>query len=175
MCTTLHLYPQILSNLNQLVQCIGEAFGVDPSNEEQVEKLSVKPATLQSIFDVYMKTRDKVGARAQAPTSTPAAEDSSSASKAPSAEDKAKADKLKQEGNALMSNKKYAEAIEAYTKAIALDGSNPVYYSNRAAAYSSKGDHLAAIGDAEKAISLDQSFSKAYHRLGYVQTTRSLV
>ncbi len=151
---------------NKLVQCIGEAFGVDPLNKEQVEKLSVKPATLESIFDVYMKTRDNFGARAQS-SSTSAA--SASTSKEPSAEDKVKADKFKQEGNSLMSGKKYDEAIEAYTKAIDLVGSNPVYYSNRAAAYSSKNDHLSAIGDAEKAIALDPSFSKGYHRLGCVQ------
>jgi small glutamine-rich tetratricopeptide repeat-containing protein alpha len=148
---------QLLSNLAP-VQCIGEAFGVDPSNGEQVEKLSVKPTTLQSIFDVYMKTLEKVGARTQ-PADT-------QASKAPTAEDKAEAEKLKQEGNALMSSKKYDEAVEMYNKAIALDGSNPVFYSNRAAAYSSKGDHLAAIGDANSAIKVDASFSKAYHRLG---------
>ncbi|CCO27882.1 similar to Hsc70 cochaperone SGT [Rhizoctonia solani AG-1 IB] len=45
------------------IQCIGEAFGVDPSNTEQKEKLSIKPATLQSLFDVYLKTKDKVGAQ----------------------------------------------------------------------------------------------------------------
>lgn len=147
-----------LSNLPS-VQCIGEAFGVDPVNKEQVEKLSVKPTTLQSIFDVYMKTREKVGARTQAADAP--------APKALSADDKAKADKLKQEGNAFMSSKKYDEAIDMYNKAIALDGSNPVFYSNRAAAHSSKGDHLAAIGDANAAIKVDPSFSKAYHRLGY--------
>lgn len=125
------------------VQCIAEAFGVDP----QADKLSVKPATLQSIFDVFLKTRDKVAA--------------------PQA-DKAQADAHKQRGNTLMSAKKYDDAIQAYNDAIALDPTNPVYYSNRAAAYSSKGDHLAAVGDAEKAIALDPSFLKSYHRLGYV-------
>ncbi len=85
----------------------------------------------------------------------------------PSPADKENADKLKQEGNTLMSGKKYDEAIEAYTKAIAIDPNNPVYYSNRAAAYSSKTDHLAAVGDAEKALSVDPKFVKAYHRLGY--------
>ncbi|KAF7784683.1 hypothetical protein Agabi119p4_848 [Agaricus bisporus var. burnettii] len=148
-------------SLEVAVQCIGEAFGVDPVNKEQVEKLSVKPTTLQSIFDVYMKTREKVGARTQAADAP--------ASKALSADDKAKADKLKQEGNAFMSSKKYDEAIDMYNKAIALDGSNPVFYSNRAAAHSSKGDHLAAIGDANAAIKVDASFSKAYHRLGHAQ------
>ena len=42
------------------VQCIGEAFAVDPSNDTQREQLSVKPATLESIFDVFIKTRSKL-------------------------------------------------------------------------------------------------------------------
>ncbi|KXN83637.1 Small glutamine-rich tetratricopeptide repeat-containing protein 2 [Leucoagaricus sp. SymC.cos] len=155
-------------SLEVAVQCIGEAFGVDPSNQEQVEKLSVKPATLRSIFDVYMKTRDNFGARAQASASS-FVDASSSSSKSPTAEDKEKAEKLKQEGNILMTAKKYDEAIETYTKAIALDGTNPVYYSNRAAAYSSKGDHLSAIGDANKAIEMNPEFLKGYNRLGHAQ------
>jgi small glutamine-rich tetratricopeptide repeat-containing protein alpha len=95
------------------------------------------------------------------------AQSSSSTPAAPSPADKENADKLKQEGNALMSGKKYDEAITSYSKAIAIDPKNPVYYSNRAAAHSSKNDHLAAVGDAEKAISVDPQFVKAYHRLGY--------
>jgi len=146
--------------LEVAIQCIGEAFGVDPSNQEQVEQLSIRPAALQNIFDVYIKTREKMASQAQSSSSTPAA---------PSPADKENADKLKQEGNALMSGKKYDEAITSYSKAIAIDPKNPVYYSNRAAAHSSKNDHLAAVGDAEKAISVDPQFVKAYHRLGHAQ------
>lgn len=87
--------------------------------------------------------------------------------KVASAEEKAEAEKLKQAGNTLMSSKKYDAAIESYTKAIAVDASNPVYYSNRAAAHASKGDHSSAVQDAEKAIEVDPSFVKAYSRLGY--------
>lgn len=65
-----------------------------------------------------------------------------------------------------MSSKKYDEAIEAYTQAIAFDATNPVYFSNRAAAHSSKGDHLSAVADAGQAIEIDPAFTKAYHRLG---------
>lgn len=122
----------------------------------------MKPATLQSIFDVFTKTREKVatpggGASSAASASSPAA---------PSASDKAQAEKFKQEGNSQMSSKNYDAAIAAYDKAVALDATNPVFYSNRAAAHSSKGDHLSAVGDAEKAISVDPKFVKAYHRLG---------
>ncbi|KAF5377483.1 hypothetical protein D9615_005111 [Tricholomella constricta] len=154
-------------SLEVAIQCIGEAFNVDPLNQEQAEKLSVKPATLQTIFDVFIKTRDKISSGA--PSSPASAAASSSRSKAPSDEDKAQAETHKQTGNTLMSSKKYDEAIQSYDKAVAMDPTNPVYYSNRAAAYSSKGDHLAAVGDAEKALSVDPNFVKAYHRLGHAQ------
>jgi len=42
------------------IQCIGEAFGVNPSDEAQRQKLSIKPATLRSLFDVYLKTKEKI-------------------------------------------------------------------------------------------------------------------
>ncbi|KAF8272953.1 hypothetical protein EI94DRAFT_1783309 [Lactarius quietus] len=136
--------------LEVAVQCIGEAFGVDPENQEQVNRLSVKPATLQNIFEVYLKTKDKIGSTAQ-----PAASTASADSTSRSAEDKAAAEKHKQEGNAHMNGKRHDEAIDAYTRAIERDPSNPVYFSNRAAAHSSKADHLSAVVDAEKAIELD--------------------
>ncbi|KAI9462330.1 putative stress-induced protein STI1 [Lactarius psammicola] len=147
-------------SLEVAVQCIGEAFGIDPANKEQANRLSVKPATLQSIFEVYLKTKDKIG-------SQPAASTAPAASTSPSAENKAAAEKHKQEGNAHMNGKQYDEAIDAYTKAIELDPSNPVYFSNRAAAHSSKSDHLSAVVDAEKAIELDPKFVRGYSRLGH--------
>jgi small glutamine-rich tetratricopeptide repeat-containing protein alpha len=156
------LVPFIIhQSLSSPVQCIGEAFGVDSTDQEQVARLSVKPATLQTIFDVFLKTKDKISSTAQAASSA-----SPTTPGPPSAEDKAAADKLKQEGNALMSSKQYDKAIDAYTEAIKRDPSNPVYYSNRAAAHSSKSDHLTAAVDAEKAIELDPKFVKGYSRLG---------
>jgi len=95
------------------VQCIGEAFGIDPANTTQIERLSIKPATLQSIFEVYLKT-------------TAGAVGSQSKRSMPSSEMKANADKCKQAGNQHMSKKAYGEAIESYSQAIELDGTNPV-------------------------------------------------
>ena len=155
---SLTLFPSYLIHKSLLVQCIGEAFGIDPANKEQVDRLSVKPATLQNIFDVFLKTKDKISSTAQvAPTTSSAT---------PSAEDKVAAEKLKQKGNASMSSKQYEKAIDVYTEAIKLDPTSPVYYSNRAAAHSSKGDHLSAAVDAEKAIELDPKFARGYSRLG---------
>ncbi|KAG6371676.1 putative stress-induced protein STI1 [Boletus reticuloceps] len=147
------------------IQCIGEAFGVDPSNEAQRKQLGIKPAKLQTIFEVFLKTKDKVGS--PSPASTPAAPSTSAPPKTPSAEDKKKAEKHKQTGNTQMSAKKYDAAIDSYSKAIALDPTNAVYFSNRAAAHSSKGDHTSAVEDARKAIEVDPSFVKAYSRLGH--------
>ncbi|KAH9982709.1 hypothetical protein BGW80DRAFT_1264648 [Lactifluus volemus] len=149
-------------SLDVAVQCIGEAFGVDLADQEQVNRLSVKPATLQTIFDVFLKTKEKIGSTPQVPPTT--------APETPvpaSAEDKAQAEKNKQAGNSLMNSKQYDKAIDAYTEAIKLDPSNPVYYSNRAAAHSSKGDHLSAVVDAEKAINVDSKFVRGYSRLGH--------
>jgi tetratricopeptide (TPR) repeat protein len=143
------------------VQCIGEAFGVNPADKEQVDRLSVKPATLQTIFEVFLKTKDKIGSTAQVPPSA-----SPAAPVPTSAENKAAAEKLKLEGNALMSSKQYDKAIHAYTEAAKLDPSHPVYLSNRAAAYSNMGDHLTAAVDAENAIKLDPKFVRGYSRLG---------
>lgn len=149
-------------SLEVAVQCIGEAFGIDPEDQEQANRLSVKPATLQTIFDVYLKTKDKINSTAQ-----PGASNAPAASTSLSAEDKAAAEKHKQEGNAHMTNKQYDEAIDAYTRAIERDPSNPVYFSNRAAAHSSKTDHLSAVADAKQAIELDPKFVRGYSRLGH--------
>merc|ERR1712093_205269 len=158
------------------IQCIGEAFSVDMADEGQKSQLSVKPANLQQIFDVYLKTKAKSGASASTPataTDAPAAstsntEASSSSKAAPaSAADVAAAEKLKGEGNALMASKNYSAAIAKYTEAVAKNPSNPVYYSNRAAAHSQAGDHDKAIDDANKAKEIDPKFAKAYSRLGH--------
>lgn len=137
-----------------LAQSIGEAFGVDPTDQQQRERLSVKPSNLQAIFDVYLKTREKVS------TAPPPSEPETSLA------NKAEAEKLKQLGNSQMSRKEYTEAIQSYTEAINLHATNAVYYSNRAAAHSSLGDHQKAIDDAEKAIETDPKFVKAFSRLG---------
>jgi hypothetical protein len=57
----------LLINIHRPVamQCIGEAFGVDASDEAQKELYSTKPATLLSIFDVYLKTKKSTAAAAK--------------------------------------------------------------------------------------------------------------
>lgn len=81
-------------------------------------------------------------------------------------ERKNEAENLKNEGNRLMKEEKYNEALVAYGRAIALDASNPIYYCNRAAAYSRIGDFQKAVDDCNQAIRYDKNYGKAYGRLG---------
>jgi len=157
-----------IEGLDVAIQCIGEAFGVDPNDDDQRARLAINPATLQSIFDVYLKTRDK-HTQSSASSAAPGVAPWGSPSEPPrqSAFDREKAERHKQQGNAYMSNKQYPEAIESYTQSIEVDPTNPVYHSNRAAAHSSLGDHASAVSDAKNAIDVDPSFVKGYHRLGH--------
>eukprot|EP00672_Neobodo_designis_P027301 CAMPEP_0174839542 /NCGR_PEP_ID=MMETSP1114-20130205/8111_1 /TAXON_ID=312471 /ORGANISM="Neobodo designis, Strain CCAP 1951/1" /LENGTH=418 /DNA_ID=CAMNT_0016073667 /DNA_START=28 /DNA_END=1284 /DNA_ORIENTATION=+ len=76
------------------------------------------------------------------------------------------ADQLKQKGNELVGQAKYTEAIGYYTKAIELNPSNHILFANRAAAYTHLKDYKSAIIDCEHCIALDESYTKAYSRLG---------
>ena len=78
-----------------------------------------------------------------------------------------KAEALKNEGNKYMSAKDYGAALDSYTKAIEIYSCSPVFYSNRAAAFSQIGQHDEAIADAQKAAEIDPNFGKAYSRLGH--------
>lgn len=84
----------------------------------------------------------------------------------PSAADKEEAERLKTEGNNLMRTEKYTDALLMYSKAIELDGSNPVFYCNRAAAHSKMNNHHLAIEDCQRAVDMDSNYSKAYGRMG---------
>lgn len=76
------------------------------------------------------------------------------------------AESFKSQGNAAMQRKDYPKAIDLYTKAIDLSPTNPIYLSNRAAAYSAAYKYHEAIADAELAVSADPKYTKAWSRLG---------
>lgn len=79
---------------------------------------------------------------------------------------KAEALKFKDLGNALLKDHKYNEAIDAYTKAIELDASNPIFYSNRAQVHIKLEAYGLALSDCDTALKVDPSFVKAYYRKG---------
>jgi len=57
---------------------------------------------------------------------------------------------LKDQGNKAFAAKQYDEAIELFSKAIALDPTNHVLFSNRSAAKAGKRAWPDALADAEK-------------------------
>lgn len=83
-----------------------------------------------------------------------------------SSDRKQEAESIKNEGNCLMKDEKYNEALNAYNRAISIDATNPVFYCNRAAAYSRLGDYQKAADDCKMALRYDANYSKAYGRLG---------
>lgn len=76
------------------------------------------------------------------------------------------AEEHKRKGNEAFKEQKWDEAIKHYNKAIALDPDQAAFYSNRAACWSSKGNHESALADAKKCIERDPSFVKGYSRKG---------
>jgi small glutamine-rich tetratricopeptide repeat-containing protein alpha len=65
-----------------------------------------------------------------------------------------------------MKKKDYDGAVKHYTAALEVVPLNPIYLSNRAAAYSGQSKHELAREDAEMAVAADPSYSKAWSRLG---------
>lgn len=150
------------SELDKAAQSVASAFGSST-------QASGGPG-LQTIYDVFLKTQQKMGSAAPSGSSTAgsssAAGEGTTAPAPASAEDQAAAEQHKTDGNKSMSAKDYGAAIASYGKAIDLHKS-PVYYSNRAAAYSQVGQHDKAVQDARDAAKIDPSFAKAYSRLGH--------
>jgi len=147
--------------LEVAIQCIGEAFGIDPKDETQKDMYSIKPTNLASIFEIYLRTSQ---AKTNVKPNTVKVDD-----KEPSEEDKKNADQKKSEGNAKMAERNYEEAIKLYTEAIELNGKNAIYYANRAAAFSQSNQHEKAIEDALKAVEINPQYSKGYSRLAHAQ------
>ncbi|KAJ1985368.1 Small glutamine-rich tetratricopeptide repeat-containing protein 2 [Dimargaris verticillata] len=150
-----------VESLEVAMECIGEAFDVDASDEAQRSEYSIKPANLQQVLDLYLRTHERMAAK---PSS---AGEAATAEKTLTDEQKAQAEELKAQGNRALANKQFEEAVEFYTKAIAINSQNPIYYANRSAAYSQQGDYSRSVDDANEAIKVDPTYSKAYSRLGH--------
>ena len=151
--------------------CIAECFHVDP-NDQAAMKDALGGQNLLSIYSVYEKLKGKSTASTQGSSSAqearpstpsvPQAQDSEAAKGGPTEE----SEKLKGQGNAAMQKKDYPTAIDFYTKALEISPLNPIYLSNRAAAYSASQKHELAKNDAELATVADPKYTKAWSRLG---------
>ncbi|KAK5154071.1 hypothetical protein LTR04_006078, partial [Oleoguttula sp. CCFEE 6159] len=153
--------------------CIAESFHVDPTDKAAVAD-ALGGQNLLSIYGVYEKLKGKNTASttgsssaASAPSAASTATSSSTTGAAAgSGGSKEDAEKLKGQGNAAMQKKDYSSAIDLYTRALSIAPANPIYLSNRAAAYSATHQHELAKNDAEMATAADPSYTKAWSRLG---------
>ena len=159
-------------NVEVASNCIAEAFKVDPNDKAAVSD-AVGTQSLFSIYSVYEKLKGKSTASTTGPSSASEARPSTPSVKAADAKPPTsgstinpEAEKLKSVGNSAMQQKDYKTAIAKYTEAISYAPTNPIYLSNRAAAYSASGDHVAAAADAEIAVASDPKYTKAWSRLG---------
>jgi tetratricopeptide (TPR) repeat protein len=103
----------------------------------------------------------------------------SSSSSAPRLD--ANAQHHREQGNVAFQQKRYADAAEAYSKAIALEPNSELLHCNRAAAQLMLGKFHAALADAQAAIVIEPNHVKAHWRaakaslyLGQTDQARSL-
>ncbi|XP_059059239.1 dnaJ homolog subfamily C member 7 [Achroia grisella] len=75
------------------------------------------------------------------------------------------AEEKKESGNHLYKFKNYKGALVMYDEAINLCPDNAAYYGNRSACYMMLGMYKKALDDAQKAVSLDPTFTKGYIRI----------
>lgn len=160
--------PDDKDTVDVAVNCIAEAFQVDP-NDKAAVSAAVSNQNLLQIYSLYenLKNDPKPTAAGASPSSSSAEASTSTPAPAPiSDEQKKQAEALKSKGNAAMAAKDYASAIDYYTRALALHPGNAVFLSNRAAAHSAARDHESARADAEAAVAVDPKYTKAWSRLG---------
>ncbi|KAF3767040.1 TPR-like protein, partial [Cryphonectria parasitica EP155] len=148
-------------SIDVAVNCIAEAFNVDPTDKAAVTD-AIGTQNLQKIYGAFEKLQ-----AATKPAPAPAAAAATpSSSTGVTEEAKKEAESLKSKGNAAMAQKDYKKAIDLYSQALALNPGNAIYLSNRAAAYSADKDHESARADAEAAVAVEPTYTKAWSRLG---------
>ncbi|XP_041647902.1 small glutamine-rich tetratricopeptide repeat-containing protein alpha [Cheilinus undulatus] len=137
-------------SLEVAVQCLETAFEVSTDDQSL--------AVPMSLPEIFASATAKLPGESQV--------NNNSTQNTLTEEQRAEAETLKTEGNDQMKVENFAAAVEFYSKAIAINPQNAVYYCNRAAAYSKLGNYAGAVQDCERAISIDPNYSKAYGRMG---------
>lgn len=127
--------------------------------------------SLLTIYNVYEKLKGKTTATTEGSSSAAEARPATPQTPAanapgPGGPNKDEAERLKGLGNEAMKKKDFEGAVKHYTAALDVIPLNPIYLSNRAAAYSGQGKHELAKEDAEMAVAADPNYSKAWSRLG---------
>ncbi|MCJ1444457.1 MAG: hypothetical protein MMC23_004959 [Stictis urceolatum] len=145
--------------------CISDVFHVDASDQKAMNE-AIGTQSLLSIYGVYEKLKGKSTASTTGASSANEARPSTPQTAAKPSPPNPEAEAFKSKGNQAMQAKDYKSAIDFYSKALNLCPLNPIYLSNRAAAYSGSSQHSEASTDAEMAIAADPKYTKAWSRLG---------
>jgi small glutamine-rich tetratricopeptide repeat-containing protein alpha len=162
--------PDDAEQLEVAANCIAEAFKVDLA-DGSAKKDAIGDQNLLAIYNVYEKLKGKTTATTEGSSSATEARPATPQTPAagapgPGGPNKSEAERLKGLGNEAMKKKDYEAAVKHYTAALDVVPLNPIYLSNRAAAYSGQGKHELAKEDAEMAVAADPNYSKAWSRLG---------
>jgi small glutamine-rich tetratricopeptide repeat-containing protein alpha len=162
--------PDDAEQLEVAANCIADAFQVDLA-DEAAKKDALGGQNLLAIYNVYEKLKGKTTASTEGSSSASEARPATPQTPAkdasgPGGPNKDEAERLKGLGNEAMKKKDYDSAIKHYTAALDIVPLNPIYLSNRAAAYSGQNKHQLAKEDAEMAVAADPNYSKAWSRLG---------
>ena len=72
----------------------------------------------------------------------------------------------KAQGNAALQARQFEDAVDLYSKAIALDPSNHIFFSNRAAAFASLERWREALDDSYEVVTLKPDWVKGWVRRG---------
>ena len=139
-------------------------------DDEAAKKDALGGQSLLAIYNVYEKlkgkTTDATEESSLAQEARPATPQVPAPDAASAGGNKQEAERLKGLGNEAIKKKDNDGAIKHYTAALEVVPLNPIYLSNRAAAYSGQGKHELAREDAEMAVAADPNYSKAWSRLG---------
>ena len=146
-------------SLEVAIQCLSDLFAIDLQNLSQRASLSLAPASLLDILQIYLKKKGSLQSTGHNLETTPHNECFTG-----------NPEELKVKGNDALAKKNYDQAVYYYSQAIQLKGDNAVYYSNRAAAYSYLGKDDLAKADCLEALDIDATYVKAYTRLGLAET-----
>lgn len=131
----------LVESVDVAVECLEQAYGLQRVGEPTLD-----------LTEIYSKALEQ--------------QETTQKHEEPSKEKKDAADEWKSKGNAYMGEEKFQDSVDCYTRAIELNPTDPVYYCNRAAAFSKIDEFRKAIDDCQKALKLQPSYAKAYGRMG---------
>lgn len=169
-------------SIDVAIECLVDAYDIALDDEEACARLALPPPSLLEALTKAKVFEPRCQPKIEPPSSPSESADQAEKTKMSVAKevgetkaeedtDEAKqrtamADAHKQRGNRHIKDREFSQAVEEYTKAIAICPDNAVYYGNRAAAFSGMESNDEAIKDCERSLLIDPKYVKAHSRMG---------